>query len=108
MPNADEWDILFQRMGGTDIAGYRLKSTGGWRALEAGKEPGGSGECAFDLIPAKRSSQNVEGLFSDIWTGTLRTDVGNTAYVVRFRFNSNGVDKMSQFFEKYTLRCIKN
>lgn len=108
LPDADEWVILFQRMGGTDIAGYRLKSTEGWRALEAGKESGGSDECAFDLIPAKHSSQNAEGLFSDIWTGTLRTDGGYTAYVVRFQFNSNGVEKMTQFLDKYTLRCIKN
>ncbi len=52
----DDWNDLFELMGGDSIAAFRLKSVDGWAKLNRDDGPSGSDDCGFSIVPAITSS----------------------------------------------------
>lgn len=99
----ENWHTLFQKLG-EDVAGYKLKSTSGW------KENGnGNNEVNLNIHPAGYRMYNIfigKDDYTHIWTSTEKNE--NSAIFVNFNYYANNVFSTDTF--KYTgsyVRCIK-
>ena len=95
VPTMDEWQILYDNMGGEGKAGRRLMS-----------EPG-TDDCGFNSLPAGDwlLNGNLSGEYfcSRYWTSTAKTLT--TSYMCGFNARGFGFSINSP---KMTIRCVKN
>ena len=99
----ENWHTLFQKLG-EDVAGYKLKSTTGW------KENGnGNNEVNLNIYPAGYRMFNIfigKDDYTYFWTSTEKNE--KSAMDVNFNYYDNSVFSFNSF--KYTgsyVRCIK-
>ena len=103
VPTMDEWQILYDNMGGEGKAGRRLMSS-----LEFSEpfEPG-TDDCGFNSLPAGswfvNGTLSGEYFCSRYWTSTSRTLT--SSYMCGFNARGFGFDNDSP---KMTIRCVKN
>ncbi|WP_283160537.1 FISUMP domain-containing protein, partial [Fibrobacter sp. UWB1] len=62
LPNLNEWNELFNSVGGVDSAGLRLKAAVGWTPLNPGQLSNGTDDCGFTLLPIPVSGIASNGL----------------------------------------------
>ena len=103
VPTMDEWQILYDNMGGEGKAGRRLTSS---FEFSEPFEPG-TDDCGFNSLPAGdwhlKGNLSGENFYSKYWTSTAKTL--NTSYMCAFNatdfaFNINS--------PKMSIRCVKN
>jgi uncharacterized protein (TIGR02145 family) len=103
LPTATEWDTLATAVGGSDVAGTKLKSTYGW---SSGNGDGSYGFAAFPAGYWDSGSFNSFGRYTSFWTATENSSY--YAYYRRFNtdasMNSNGYYKSVGF----SVRLVKD
>ena len=110
VPTDDEWTLLSNELGGTNLAGNKLKESGvlRWNSPNTGA----SNESGFTAIAAgNRGSGN--GTFAEMGTGAFWwTATPQTDYYVYFRsvgYNSSGVGRSgSAKVNGLSVRCVKD
>ncbi|SHL29596.1 major paralogous domain-containing protein, partial [Fibrobacter intestinalis] len=106
LPSYTEWKTLFTAVGGTTVAGTKLKSKSGWY-----NNGNGTDEYGFSGVPA--GNRDREGLYNDagkdarFWSSTERGSF--PAYLWIFSYGNTTVSSgyHDKFFG-YSIRCIKD
>ncbi len=106
LPSDAEWQTLFAAVGGTIVAGTKLKSKSGWDY-----DGNGTDEYGFSGMPA--GNRDREGLYNDagkgarFWSSTERGSF--PAYLWIFSYGNKTVSSgyHDKFFG-YSIRCIKD
>lgn len=114
LPNDAEWTTLFDFLGGTTIAGGKMKSTGtlsGGDGLWKTPNNGASNSSGFSAVPAGSiNNSGVYGNFNfnnDFWSGTEPSSSNRRAHWL----NHASDDVFSSQFSKIvarSIRCIKD
>lgn len=110
LPDSADFEKLISAAGGTEVAGYALKSTSGWF-----KKGNGTDDYGFNALPAGYrlgGSESAPGKFDGIggyahfWTATETPD--GLAYYMLLDFSSKAA-KLSAFGkdEARSVRCVK-
>lgn len=112
LPSLDEWKVLFEYVGGTDVAGIKLKSRSNWVLQENFEKYAGTDEYNFSILPA--SFATATGVYgstikfdSHLWTSSVDADGYNM--MVYFLHSMGGVG-MSSVSENlyYSVRCLQD
>lgn len=102
VPTTAEWDALATAVGGTSVAGTKLKSTTDWSS------GAGTDDYGFSALPAGRYSGYFDKLDSIAFFWTVTENTGSIAYDRFFdtgaRMNSGAHDK----FYQYSVRLVKD
>ncbi len=108
LPTLDEWKILIRNVGGQDLAGYSLKSSGGWHDDYTGN---GSNAFGFKALPG--GFRNSEGEYFDLsdyasfWSAS-EADSQNGYYVsISYEDALAELDKSDKHYAQ-SVRCVKN
>ena len=108
LPRKDEWETLFNEVGGRNVAGRMLKSLTGWRYYKEGRS--GLDAYSFSALPAGVGNGKTfysEGDRTIFWSST-QDDI-YSAYIVELAHTENdaelrGLDKDNWF----SVRCVKD
>lgn len=115
LPSGDEWNELFNSVGGADSAGMRLKATAGWTPLNPGQLSNGTDDCGFALLPIPVSSiatnslggKKNDGYVALLWTTSHETN----DYIIGILFETQNiyVRDMSYYgWNHLSARCVKD
>jgi uncharacterized protein (TIGR02145 family) len=107
VPTKSEWDALATAVGGSDVAGTKLKSTTGWSSGN------GDGSYGFEAFPAgaqfRSGSFRNLGSCATFWTATKNSYTSGLAYEIEFRGTTasmgSGPDNKSYCF---SVRLVKD
>lgn len=103
VPKQKEWDELYEKMGGVDVAGERLKAVEGWTPLNREDPQGGTDDCGFSLKPSFKSGYDAQ-----FWSASLE-DLNYNPITEYFYSNKSYVRiDYSTDRHYYSIRCIKN
>lgn len=105
LPSKNDWNELFESVGGIDVAGMRLKSTSGWKPLNSGDISNGTDDCGFNAIPAVVTDKKNDGYEAGFLTTSL-DEFGDRIYM-HFTSYYTGVKILSVGRVSY-IRCIKD
>ena len=118
LPSRDEWKKLFNDIGGSDSAGYRLKATEGWTPLNPGWASNGTDDCGFTLLPIPASSTATnggggnkhDGYIALLWTSSRGTSNDYTMDGVFFETQTLEARMMTYYdtWDYLSIRCVKN
>jgi uncharacterized protein (TIGR02145 family) len=103
VPTTSEWDALATAVGGSGVAGTKLKSTTGW---SSGNGDGSYGFAAFPAGYQRSGSFNDLGSNANFWTATERSS--SNAY---YRYFGTGASMSSYDSNKsygYSVRLVKD
>lgn len=106
LPDTTEWNTLFTAVGGSSVAGTKLKSTSGW--YDNGN---GTDAFSFSALPAGGSNDygdfNFERINADFWSSTEGShsrayfaDLYCTHGIARLRYNEKSY--------VFPVRCVKD
>ena len=112
IPTIDEWGKLITFVGGTDIAGGKLKEYGNTHWLSPNS--GATNECGFTVLPAGWFDSVFAHGFSDIgkiagfWTSLSRSGFFIDYYFVEFSYNYyfTYILENPPRWDGYSVRCI--
>ncbi|MDR1761003.1 MAG: hypothetical protein LBR55_00990, partial [Bacteroidales bacterium] len=111
VPNLIEWEILLQNLGGSEIAGGKLKSTTYWNA----PNKGATNESGFNAIATGLFEKNEQGEMqaqplgenTGFWTATQHD--AHSVYVIYLDSYTEQVEIFTTTKHSgYAIRCIKN
>ncbi len=117
IPKSEQWKILTDYLGGTNIAGTKMKSTTGWANKIVDNSNGnGTNSSGFMALPGGYRSKNgkfgdyegyVLGLYGYWWSST--EEYTYSAYS-RSLNNSNGIVYGSDYMMAFgmSVRCLKD
>lgn len=102
VPTTAEWDALATAVGGTSVAGTKLKSTTDWSS------GAGTDDYGFSALPAGLYYGSFNGLGSDalFWTATENDSIG--AYDQYFNTGASMNLSNSQKSSQYSVRLVKD
>lgn len=110
VPSHEDWFPLFEKMGGIDIAGLRLKSSSSWMIVDGEGRSNGTDDCGFSVLPLKPNAKvSRDGIQTRLMSSTMDKSAGGSSYL---RFTSHedrvyaGTESTSE--NKIYVRCIKN
>ena len=115
LPSMDDWQLLFDNVGGIDSAGIRLKSTSGWTPLNPGQLSNGTDDCGFNLLPISVNDISVnnkinrkkDGYVALEWTGTQMDS--NRMLGVFFETQTIDVKNWNYYDDSLLpIRCVKD
>ena len=104
LPDATEWNALFDAVGGKATAGIMLKSTEGWIS-------NGSDAYSFSALPAgyrdSHGDYYDEGYSANFWSSTEGSS--NSAYYMFLYYNDDNAS-LRNFLKDYgfSVRCLKD
>lgn len=112
LPSLDEWKVLFEYVGGTDVAGIKLKSTSNWVLQENFEKYAGTDEYNFSILPA--SFATATGVYgstikfdSHLWTSSVDADGYNMMVYFLHGMGGVGISNVSE--DMYmSVRCLKD
>ena len=110
LPTKEEWENLFDAVGGQSTAGDALRSLSGWEDGDNGVDTYG-----FSAVPAgwryPNSGSYGAGNNAHFWSSTISEDVGGYfLYSVRLLGSSDSVDlnKYGGVNSAFSVRCVKD
>lgn len=111
MPSNEEWAILVNYLGGSNIAGGKLKETGTtyWLSPNEGatNETGFTGHASGYRHGFKSGPFRYIGYYSNWWSST--DYYAGTAWSYRLHFNTTAVTRnTSNKRSGYNIRCLKD
>ena len=115
LPTNDEWQTLFENMGGADTAGYRLKAMAGWTPLNPGQLSNGTDDCSFGLLPIPGTVIATHGAYISpedgyialLWTSSIIDDYTmRGVYFETHTLKANGLNYVKGNF--LSIRCVKD
>ena len=106
LPDSTEWNTLFTAVGGSLVAGTKLKSTSGWNS-----NGNGTDAFSFSALPAGGSNDwgdfNFEGFNAYFWSST--EDNHNYACKVDLNhYNGNAILRNNYKSYVFPVRCVKD
>lgn len=106
LPSDEEWNILWDAVGGIDTAGLKLKSTSGWYDNGNGTDSFG-----FAVLPAgyryNDGSLNYEGDYAYFWSSTEYGS--NSAYYWFFDYHGDDVYRFGSTKDRgFSVRCLRD
>ncbi|MBR2057736.1 MAG: fibrobacter succinogenes major paralogous domain-containing protein [Fibrobacter sp.] len=106
LPDTTEWNTLFTAVGGSSVAGTKLKSTSGWTS-----NGNGTDAFSFSALPAGGSNDwgdfNFEGFNAYFWSST--EDNHNYACKVDLNhYNGNAMLRNNYKSYVFPVRCVKD
>lgn len=106
LPSDEEWNILWDAVGGIDTAGSKLKSTSGWYDNGNGTDSFG-----FAVLPAgyryNDGSLNYEGDYAYFWSSTEYGS--NSAYYWYFDYHGDDVYRFGSTKDRgFSVRCLRD
>lgn len=109
VPTDDEWTILTDYLGGSGVAGGKLKETG--TAHWALPNTGATNETGFTALPGGyrhySGSFSFVGLYGDWWSST--ESFASSAYHRLITYDYGGVDRFGDYSPYgYSIRCLKD
>lgn len=112
LPSLDEWKVLFEYVGGTDVAGIKLKSTSNWVLQENFEKYAGTDEYNFSILPA--SFATATGVYgstikfdSHLWTSSVDADGYNVMIYFLHGMGGVGISNVSE--DMYmSVRCLQD
>lgn len=118
LPNLNEWNELFNSVGGVDSAGLRLKAAVGWTPLNPGQLSNGTDDCGFTLLPIPVSGiasnglggKKNDGYVALLWTSSRGTDDDYTMNGVFFETQTLTARTMTYYdtWDYLSIRCIRD
>lgn len=118
LPNLNEWNELFNSVGGVDSAGLRLKASAGWTPLNPGQLSNGTDDCGFTLLPIPVSGiasnglggKKNDGYVALLWTSSRGTDDDYTMNGVFFETQTLTARTMTYYdtWDYLSIRCIRD
>jgi len=110
LPTAADWMVLFDHLGGLDVAGGRLKETGTvhWREPNSG----GDDTSRFSALPGggRRDAEGTFhglGLFGAFWSSTEQGDEDAWAFYLGYHYPEVSTRASSSKGFGYSVRCLK-
>ncbi len=106
LPDTTEWNTLFTAVGGSSVAGTKLKSTSGW--YDNGN---GTDAFSFSALPAGGSNDwgdfNFERMNADFWSSTEGSHI--RAYFADL-YCMHGIARLRNDAKSYVfpVRCVKD
>ncbi|PBC73451.1 fibrobacter succinogenes major paralogous domain-containing protein [Fibrobacter intestinalis] len=110
LPSDGEWQTLFKTVGGTGVAGTKLKSTSGWDDYD-GKSGNGSDKYGFSVLPA--GDRRVGGSYLDagehafFWSST-----GGSSYNAYYWYFSFDIEDVNSDYDSkhhgFSVRCLRD
>lgn len=112
LPSLDEWKVLFEYVGGTNVAGIKLKSRSNWVLQENFEKYAGTDEYNFSILPA--SFATATGVYgstikfdSHLWTSSVDADGYNMMVYFLHGMGGVGISNVSE--DMYmSVRCLKD
>lgn len=102
VPTTAEWDALATAVGGTSVAGTKLKSTTDW--------PSGAGtdDYGFSVLPAGRYTGSFNNLGSEAFFWTVTSNASNSAFYQHF--NTGASTDLVSYAKQYqfSVRLVKD
>ena len=111
LPDATEWNALFDAVGGKATAGIMLKSTEGWNDKDDGTSGNGTDAYSFSALPAgyrdSHGDYYDEGYSANFWSSTEGSS--NSAYYMFLYYNDDSAS-LRNFLKDYgsSVRCLKD
>jgi uncharacterized protein (TIGR02145 family) len=108
----NDWEILTTELGGSNIAGGRIKETG--NAHWTGLNDGANNSSGFTALPAGRRFDYGINPYANLYTDTFfwtATEFSTTNAWGRFLYTSNAMLMKGNFDAKsfgFSIRCIRN
>ena len=117
LPDATEWNALFDAVGGKATAGIMLKSTEGWNDKDDGTSGNGTDAYSFSALPAgyrdSHGDYYDEGYSANFWSSTEGSS--NSAYPMNLNYtygnadpNCNGYQNYSYKGNGFSVRCLRD
>ena len=106
LPNDSEWNTLINYLGGSEVAGGKLKSEKGWFNKGNGKKT-----CGFDALPGGEIN-SLQGFslmekFGNWWSSTERNEEFASIFVINYYYPK--ISNIGGYKDSgYSVRCIKN
>lgn len=112
LPSLDEWKVLFEYVGGTNVAGIKLKSRSNWVLQENFEKYAGIDEYNFSILPASfATSTGVYGstikFDSHLWTSSVDADGYNVMVYFLHSMGGVGISSVSENLY-YSVRCLQD
>lgn len=112
LPSDDDWNKLFEEVGGISNAGTALKSVEDWEKMDDGSTGGGTDEFGFAVLPGgtrdTKGKFNLRDSYGLIWSATELSN-GDEAYVWRFAFDEKSAGRSRDFKAgANSVRCLKS
>jgi len=105
VPSKADWDILANYLGGTDIAGYKMKTDYSWDNGPSGGNGNGSNESGFSALPAGNCNEGGNfgglGMMTAFWSSTD----GHFRTLFNISAELNGYNLILN--TGYSVRCVK-
>lgn len=111
VPSREEWRTLVEFLGGTDVAGLKMKSTTSW--VLNGNENNGTNESGFDALLSGMRDQEGKFYLNGVvqwWSSTNVTDVYNntsSSQLVSIWYNTSYPRNFSKGYG-FPIRCVMN
>ncbi|MCL4100705.1 fibrobacter succinogenes major paralogous domain-containing protein [Fibrobacter sp. HC4] len=112
LPSLDEWKVLFEYVGGTNVAGIKLKSRSNWVLQENFEKYAGIDEYNFSVLPA--SFATATGVYgstikfdSHLWTSSVDADGYNVMVYFLHSMGGVGISSVSENLY-YSVRCLQD
>jgi len=111
IPSDEEWTILSDYLGGTLIAGKKMKGSYGWKDYNGNEYGNGTNECGFNGLPSGNrygdgSFSSYPGDYGYWWSSSeFNTDLGNcrSLYFYYDRLSEHNYPKEKGF----SVRCLE-
>ncbi|TSA25480.1 MAG: hypothetical protein D4R68_08825 [Ignavibacteriales bacterium] len=111
LPSKEEWDILFNYLGGSAIAGRKLKSIDGWIKIHSDDPGNGDNSSGFTAKPGGflpyDGVYNNLGYSTDFWTSTPYGTAGVYTIWITSENNQANIEEMYPKLGN-SVRCIKD
>ena len=110
LPSNEEWMKMLKKMGGTDIAGARLKAREGWLESNPGEPSNGTDDCEFSVLPTLSEMVKYDGYEADIWAKITYKESGKTfLWDAVFYSSADSVFTVEMGAgPNYSVRCVKD
>lgn len=102
VPTTAEWDALATAVGGTSVAGTKLKSTTDWSS------GAGTDDYGFSVLPAGRYTGSFSNLGSEAFFWTVTDNASNSAFYQHF--NTGASTDLVSYTKRYqfSVRLVKD
>ena len=106
MPTQTEWNTLFTAVGGSSVAGKKLKSTSGWNSSGNGTDA-----FSFSALPAGYRYDDgryfSEGYRAYFWSSTESYSESAYNLYLGYNYDSAGLNNYIKY-RGYSVRCVKD
>lgn len=110
LPSNEEWTALADFLGGSPVAGYKIRATTDWAYDGSSKK--GTNESGFNALPAGIRSGGsfiILGLGSRFWTSTPAGSVLENAWASILGYGYDDLLLLGQpRTDGYSVRCVKD